>query len=283
LTGRSRIYDPRVHAVRRDIADIALADWIFAPHYAQAEPRLIAQPSTMLRTAPQPDATAGSQLLFGETFHVLDVQGGWAWGYCGHDHYVGYIAADALAAPFVPTHLIAVREAPVFSEASIKASVRMTLALGARVEGAMGGDFVETDQGFVHRRHVAPIDATLGDPVSIAERLLGAPYLWGGRGAGGVDCSGLVQIALMLAGHDCPRDSDQQGAALGRELATNEPHARGDLIFFPGHVGLMVDAESLLHANAWWMGVVVEPLEDVLARLRPQHENPLTSARRLPS
>lgn len=269
--------------MRRDIADIALADWIFAPHYAQAEPRLLARPSAMLRTAPQPDAAAGSQLLFGETFHVLDIQGGWAWGYCGHDHYVGYVAADALTAPFSPTHFIAVREAPVFSDASIKASVRMTLTLGARVEGAIEGDFLETSQGFLHRRHVAPVTSLLGDPVSIAERLLGAPYLWGGRGAGGVDCSGLVQMALMLAGYECPRDSDQQAEALGRPLATGESYGRGDLLFFPGHVGLMADAENLLHANAWWMSVVVEPLEDVLARLRPQHENPLTAAKRLPS
>lgn len=281
LTGPSQPYDPRIQAVRRDIADITLADRVFAPHYAKAQIWSVAQPSAMLRTAPQADAPAGSQLLFGETFHVLDVQGGWAWGYCGHDHYVGYIPADALAAPIAPTHYVAVREAPLFLQASIKAAVVLTLTLGAKVEGTIEGDFLETAQGFVHKRHIAPITAILGDPAANAEQLLGAPYLWGGRGAGGVDCSGLVQLALMLAGESAPRDSDQQCDALGRILAAGEAYQRGDILFFPGHVGLMANERDILHANAWWMSVVIEPLEEVLARLRPNHDTPITCARRL--
>jgi cell wall-associated NlpC family hydrolase len=272
-----------VHAVRRDVADIALADWIFAPHYALAHPQAVSLPFATIFTAPQREAAAGSQLFFGEAFHVLDIAGGWAWGFCGHDHYVGYIAANAIAAPISPTHFISVREAPLFSSASIKAPVAMTLSLGARVEGTMAGDFLETSRGFVHRRHILPVDTRLEDTVATAGMLLGAPYLWGGRGSGGADCSGLVQIALTLAGYPCPRDSDQQQAEIGRGLAPDEPYARGDLIFFPGHVGLMVDGNRLLHANAWWMSTVIEPLEDVLARLRPQHETPLLCARRLAS
>lgn len=262
---------------------MTLADWIFAPHYARAEAQTVIAESVMLRTAPRADAVAGTQLLFGEDFHVLDAAGGWAWGFCGHDHYVGYVPSDALGSVVAPTHVVSAREAPVFADASIKAAATMTLSIGARLAGAMAGDFLETSHGYVHCRHVAPLGSYHGDSVNIAETLIGAPYLWGGRGAGGIDCSGLVQLALALTGHECPRDSDQQRAALGDELAPQTEYRRGDLVFFPGHVGFMTDAETLLHANAWWMAVTREPLRDVVARLQADHAQPILSARRFPS
>jgi cell wall-associated NlpC family hydrolase len=135
-------------------------------------------------------------------------------------------------------------------------------------------------EGYVHVRHVAAIDIAL-DPVDVASSLIGMPYLWGGRGADGIDCSGLVQRAFELAGIDAPRDSDQQREALGEALPDGTPAARGDLVFFPGHVGIMLDGERLVHANAWWMRVVVEPLVDVVERLAPQHSQPVTSRRRI--
>lgn len=217
----------------------------------------------MLRCAASDNAEASSQLLHGESFAVLDVTGAWAWGYCEHDHYVGFVRATALGEPVATTHGITAREAHVFAEASIKSPVVATLSLGARIAGTTSGDFVETASGFVHTRHVAPLPA---DPVAIAEKLLGAPYLWGGRGAGGVDCSGLVQLAHELAGIACPRDSDQQRDSLGTPVAAGTELRRGDLVFLPGHVGMMYDAEQLLHANAHWMAVTIEPLADVLAR-----------------
>jgi hypothetical protein len=282
LTGPSRPFDPRIHAVRRDVADIAIAEWIFAPHYAQARPHSVTAASTMLRTAANDEAPAGSQLLFGEDFHVLDAARGWGWGFCGHDHYVGYVRMEALGLPTTPTHIISAREALMFAKPDIKAPVVLTLSLGARLEGAIDGDFLATPQGFVHRRHVRPLDATdPGDPAAIAGWLLGAPYLWGGRGAGGVDCSGLVQLALSLAGRECPRDSDQQREVLGHAIEDGAPLARGDLVFFPGHVGLMADESHLLHANAFWMTTLVEPIEDVIDRLRPAHEQPVLAIRRM--
>jgi len=267
--------------VRKDVADIALAGGIFAPHYARPEARSVSVAACALYPAPQQDAPAGSQLLFGEAFHVLDIAGGWAWGYCVHDHYVGYVPDEALGRPMKATHFVSANAAPLFSTADIKSCVKMTLSLGARLAGSIEGDFLATEQGWVHRHHVAPISTTFNDPVATAERLIGAPYLWGGRGAGGVDCSGLVQLALELADIECPRDSDQQRATLGIEVDEGEPLQRGDLIFFPGHVGFMADDSHLLHANAWWMAVVVEPLSDVVDRLRPNHDRPILAIRRL--
>jgi cell wall-associated NlpC family hydrolase len=222
-----------------------------------------------------------SQLLGGEGFALLDILGDWAWGYSVHDHYVGYIEAAALGPPIVPTHRITAREALVFAEASIKSPKLATLPFGALVGGDEQGSFLTTDAGFVHRRHVGRIDQLASDPVAVAEQLIGMPYLWGGRGADGIDCSGLVQIALAAAGMSCPRDTDQIRAQCGRDIPEDAPLRRGDVISFPGHVGLMVDAERLIHANAHWMAVTIEPLADVVARLAPNHDRPILARRRL--
>lgn len=237
----------------------------------------------MMRSAARPDAEAVSQILAGEAFAVLDIAGGWAWGYAVHDHYVGYVEATALGDHESSSHRIGVREAPVFAAPSIKSAVLRILPFGAGVTGEPGDGFLAVEDGFIHDRHVRPIDEIAGDAVSIAELFLGTPYLWGGRGAGGIDCSGLVQIALAATGVAVPRDTDQQRAHVGRELADGDTLRRGDLVFFPGHVGLMVDDSRLLHANAYWMSTVIEPLADVVARLVPICDRPILSRRRLPS
>lgn len=274
--------DPRIHAVRKDIADVDLAGRLFAPHYARPVAAACIAPSTMVRAAPDPRAEAVSQLLLGEGFAVLDIAGGWAWGYCRHDHYVGYIAEEALGEAIEPSHVVSAALALVFAAPDIKAPVAAHWPIGARFAGVETGGFVACDGGYVHRRHVERIGILEADPVAVVERLAGAPYLWGGRGGNGVDCSGLVQIALGRAGLAAPRDTDQQQQAeLGAGIAANAPLRRGDLIFFPNHVGFMVDGEHLIHANAYTMTVAIEPLADLIARLAPDHDEPIRDRRRL--
>lgn len=280
LDGPTRAIDRRINAFRPDIADVALAGTLFAPHYAAPMPRA-ATATTYMRSAPSALAEVVSQLLPGEGFAALEITAGWAWGYSLHDHYVGYVEVAHLGTPIVPTHRISVREALVFSEASIKAPVVASLPLASRLSGTIEGSFLATDSGYVHMRHVAPIDELAPDPVAVAELCLGMPYLWGGRGGGGIDCSGLVQIALAAAGHGAPRDTDMQRDTIGSALSEGAPLRRGDVISFPGHVGLMIDDSRLIHANAHWMGVVIEPLADVVARLKPNHDRPILSRRRL--
>lgn len=268
--------------MRRDIADVALAGRLFAPHYAHAYQRGCIVPSAMIRNAPDRGAEAVSQLLHGEGFDVLDVAKGWAWGYCLHDHYVGYVPADALGEPIEPTHFVSVPLALIFAAPDIKSPVIARWAMGARLAGVEANGFVASGRGYIHRRHVTPMGTIEADPVAVAERFVGAPYLWGGRGDDGVDCSGLIQIALARAGVDVPRDADlQQAAELGTELGANEPFQRGDLLFFPNHVGFMTDNERLIHANAHTMTVAVEPLADLVARLAPNHDRPIRARRRL--
>jgi cell wall-associated NlpC family hydrolase len=253
--------------VRRDLADIMLADRIFAPHYARALDHGCVAASVPIRTAPSDDAAAVSELLRGETFAAVDCAGDWAWGYGRHDHYVGYVPIAALGPVVVPSHVVAMPAALVFTAPNIKAPVSERLPMGARLAiDGIDGDFLRAGAGFVHKRHLVALTEVAPDFVGVAERLIGTPYRWGGRSGDGIDCSGLVQLALAFAGIASPRDSDQQRDALGIALAEDAPAVRGDLVFLPGHVGLMADAATLIHANAHWMAVVREPLADVLAR-----------------
>lgn len=254
---------------------------VFAPHYAKAQVQAVTGAWATVHSGPDALSEASSQLLHGEGFAVLDLAGNWAWGYSTHDHYVGYVAADLLGEQRPATHIVSAREALVFAEPSIKSAVVAVLSLGARLVGTDSDKFVETSLGYVHQRHVSSIASKLPDYVATAEGLLGSPYRWGGRGAGGIDCSGLVQLVLGLAGLDCPRDTDQQITALGTEIGDGDALTRGDIIFFPGHVGLMIDEHNLIHANAYWMAVTIEPLTDVVARLAPEHEKPITGRRRI--
>lgn len=281
LDGPTRILDRRTHAYRKDIADVALAGTLFAPHYAAPMLRQCRIASTMIRNAANHGAEAVSQLLCGEQFAVLDLAADWAWGYSVHDHYVGYVETDGLGAPTAPSHAIAVREALVFSEPSIKSAVRGILPFGARVAAREDRLFFAIDGGFLHQRHVRPVSARAVDPVATAELFLGAPYLWGGRGAGGIDCSGLVQVAMAASGIPVPRDTDQQRTYPCSDVPADEALRRCDIAHFPGHVGLMVDETRLIHANAHWMAVVIEPLADVVARLALNHDRPILARRRL--
>ncbi len=267
--------------MRRDIADIALADRVFAPHYALPLAHACLAATVPMRAAPVDRATPVSQLLRGEGFAVIDSSGGWAWGYSLHDRYVGYVPVDTLGPVTEPTHIVATPAALVFATPDIKSTVIEWLPMGARLTvTGEDGTFLAVENGFVHRRHVAALAEPAPDFVEVAARLTGVPYRWGGRSGDGIDCSGLVQLALGFAGIAAPRDTDMQAAALGEPIAEGAPYRRGDLVFLPGHVGIMADDTHLLHANAYWMRVVTEPLADVLAR-QPEGKG-ISALRRLP-
>ncbi len=276
--------DPRIHAWREDMADIALKDRVDAKRFVQPQPhRLIHDQCEMMRAAPTRSAIAVSELLPGERFDILDEKEGWAWGYSAHDHYVGYVRSENLRsdAP-VRTHRITAPTALCFSRPDIKSDIAHILPMRAEVAAEAFDDFfLRLRNGtFVHHRHIGLAENHASDPVLVAEDFLGTPYRWGGRRRAGIDCSGLIQIALSACGIVAPRDSDMQRQELGEEV-TDGQLRRADLVFFPGHVGMMVDDTRMIHANAHWMTTMIEPLADVIARLKPEHPEPLLAVRRL--
>ena len=264
--------DRRVNAWREDLADIALAGQVAVPHYARPVPHRVLRQVPML-SADSSSSAAVSELLPGEQFAVLDSGHGHAWGFSVADHYVGHVPLDALAPADVgPQGMIGPGDALLFRAPSVKAEVAATLPLGART-GWQDHDerFVMLTDGahrgcFLHRRHLLPGggDTSL-DWVEVALSFVGAPYRWGGRSRAGIDCSGLIQLSRQVAGHVCRRDSDMQFADLDEDVPPDAAR-RGDIAWWPGHIGILLDGGMLLHANAHWMACRIEPLADVVAR-----------------
>jgi hypothetical protein len=258
LDGPSVVLDPRLNAWRSDIADIALADRLFAPHYAEALTRACGIIPAMVRSGPSDEADAVSQLLPGEEFAVLDITGGWAWGYCRLDHRVGYVEAIGLAAPLETTHIVIEAQAPVQSDGDPVSPALSFLPMGARLHGQVKGAVLEFEGGCVPLSYLRPIDEPEEDPVIVAQRLMGTLYLRGGRTVHGVDCSGLVQLSLQLCGIDCPRDTLDQ-RRLGEPVPDRAPLRRGDLLFCEEHVGMMVDDRMAIQVSHESQKVTVEP------------------------
>ena len=276
-------FDTRTTPVRSDLAAARLRGIVTAPHYVEGVALQVIEPSAPLRRAPASDAPLDTEALFGEKVTVYDEAEGWAWGQLERDGYVGYLPRVALGAPTAPTHRVAALRAHAYPGPNIKLAPRMALALGARLAiVSQEGDFVATGEGlYLWARHVAPLEAYESDFVAVAERFLETPYLWGGRTSEGIDCSGLVQTALAAAGVGAPRDSDMMEAGLGEPLPSGAALARGDLVFWKGHVGIMRDGLALLHASGWHMMVVSEPLAEARARIAASGGGEITGARRL--
>ncbi|MBJ7501252.1 MAG: C40 family peptidase [Sphingopyxis sp.] len=278
LTGTSQDFDPRIVAIRADLADIAVAGTHFAPHYAAPMMQSGVLPAAALRASPSLEAEQTSELLFGEGFALLDLTGGWAWGYCLADHYVGYLAADAIAAPIAPTHRVRMTEAMIHSAPDAAAGGPGVLPRGALVMGEPEGEWLATAHGYLPLASLVEAGTHESDPAGLAEEMIGTPYVWGGRTAKGIDCSGLVQLVWSAAGVELPRDSDLQLASLGADRDVDPTAlARGDLVLFPGHVGIMADDRNIIHASRRWMAVKVEPLADVVARSAAKDNDPPAS------
>ena len=285
LTGHSLVGDKRTTPIRGDLADIKLAGKLFAPHYAVPLQRSIVTATAAIREFPDAKSMGASELVYGEGFAVLDVAGDWAWGYGVHDDYLGYVRMESLGDPVEPTHVVTATGTLLFDKPNIRSAVMMRLPMGARL--VSGGDsecgqFLLCGDAFVPKTHVEEIGKVAESAVDLSERLVGTPYLWGGRSGDGIDCSGMVQMTHGLAGTALPRDADMQEAAdLGTAVPEGAPLQRGDLIYFPGHVGIMIDGENIVHANSRWMQVSIEPLTEVASRFEGEESGPITARRRL--
>ncbi|PTM97275.1 C40 family peptidase [Mycoplana dimorpha] len=273
--------DRRLNAYRADLAEEALRGTVDAPRYTMGTPARVTLPVIGLR--PRPDAAAGidTELLYGETVRVLDRAGGWAWVKADFDGYVGYLPETALSerAP-APTHVIATPRTFAYTGADLRTPAAFALSLGSRLtvfgeSETRGTRYLTLESGqSVVAGHCAPVDHPIGDDyVAIAERFLETPYLWGGRSGFGIDCSGLVQLAMMMVGRRAPRDSDMQAAGLGTPIGRDEL-VRGDLVFWKGHVAIMQDEKTILHANGHTMSVAHEGLEEAITRIGWLYQQP---------
>jgi cell wall-associated NlpC family hydrolase len=275
------VTDRRITPANDRVAAEHLRGQVEAPRYDEGMPARIALPYADLWR--RPGGGRDRQLLLGDAVTIYDRHEGYAFVQSQKDGYVGYLSEAVLGSlDPAPTHWVAVPGSQAYAEPDFKVPQTLDLVFGASVAvvSHQAGWFETAEGLFIPKPHLWPLDKRFTDPVTAAQLFFGAPYVWGGNTPRGIDCSGLVQAALLAAGHDCPADSDQQ-ETLGQPLEADAPLQRGDLLFWKGHVAMAVDRETLIHANAFRMAVAYEPAENAIRRIEAQGDGPVIARRRI--
>ncbi|MBL4768851.1 MAG: C40 family peptidase [Rhodobacteraceae bacterium] len=229
-----------------------------------------------------PEGARDRQVVFGEAVTQFLDKEGWSLIQANKDSYVGYVPSDSLTLQSAPTHWVSALATHVYQAANLKSADLNTLTFGSQVTvTTIGASFAQCAGGYIPQVHLSEIETFAKDPVTVAERFIGTPYLWGGNSRLGIDCSGLIQAALLACGIPCPGDSDQQETALGAVLASGTLPQRGDLLFWKGHVAMVVDPKTIIHASGHPMAVVSEPLEPAIKRIKTQEQLSVSAHKRL--
>ncbi|MBZ9809286.1 MULTISPECIES: NlpC/P60 family protein [unclassified Mesorhizobium] len=269
--------DARLHAFRPDLADARLKGEVAADRFVAGRPARISIPVANIRKAPRPDAGVNTQALFGDDVLVFEDREGWAWIQAERDGYVGYVADTMLGGrDHALTHIVSVPRTFLYPGPDLRLPITGQLSMGSTVTvtgsaETRGTHYAVLPSGeAIIAGHLRPLSNVAADYVSVAETFLGTPYLWGGVSGFGIDCSGLVQLAMRMAGADVLRDSDMQAQSIGEPLDPGLDYSglrRGDLVFWKGHVAIMTNAETMIHANGHTMLVSREGLKEAVARI----------------
>jgi cell wall-associated NlpC family hydrolase len=273
--------DNRLHAYRPDLADVKLRGRIDAKRFVEGVTMEVVVPVATMPREASATAMQTTQALFGERLMAFEIRDDWVWCQLERDGYVGYIAKASVSNDLTnPTHRVSVPTTFLYPLPDIKSQAPHNLPMNAKLQVVASDEkFSRLSNGqYVFTKHVRPLNEFAADFVSVAEKFLDVPYYWGGKTAQGLDCSGLVQTSLEACGISSPRDTDMQETQLGQNLLINDPDSlrRGDLVFWKGHVGIMADQKTLLHANGYHMMTVKEPLAEAVTRIA----DPVTSIKR---
>lgn len=273
--------DRRITPANGRVAHVSMQGLVAAGQFVRGSWRRITAPVADLLA--RPNGPRDRQLLLGARVLVLEETEGHAFVQAERDGYVGYIAVSALGPDAAATHWVSAPATHLYPAPSIKERELAPLSLGARLTiVAEHGRFSQTDAGaFVISRHLRKLGDWAGDPVAVAESLLGTPYLWGGDSRWGIDCSGLVQLSVQAGGLPCPADSDLQQAGLGQRLAPTDTPRRGDLVFWKGHVAFVSGPDRIVHANGHTMSVCEEGLQAAIDRIAAAGDGQVTALKRI--
>lgn len=274
--------DRRLHAYRSDLADARLKGRVEAQHYVEGRPAMVAAPVANVHSAPSVTAGMDTQLLHGDAVLVFESKDGWSWIQAERDGYVGYVVDTMLGSPGpAPTHVVSAPRSFVYPEPELKTPPIAAYSMGARItvvgeaEKRSTRYFLLSSGGAMIAKHLRPINEHASDFVSVAEQFVHTPYLWGGASGFGIDCSGLVQLSLFMAGQRVSRDTDMQAKEIGRAIDPRATLRRGDLVFWRGHVAIMTDGENIIHASGHGMIVEREPLAAAIQRIEPLYGAPV--------
>lgn len=266
--------DHRSHFANEYVAHRSVTSGIGTARQCDGLRRRVSVPVANIYRAPELGCLE-RQSLMGRSVTVLEERQGFAFMRDDQTGYVGYMDAADLADWVAPTHRVVAPRSFLFDGPDFKRPAPIHLSHGSLLRIAEeAGRFAKTDCGrWAIRSHIAPITPER-DPVAVAERFFGTPYLWGGDSGFGIDCSGLVQASFSACGLACPGDSDQQETDLG-ETVQDGSVERGDLFFWKGHVAIAVDSDRLIHANAFHMAVAYEPVTEAVERIVAQGDGPV--------
>ena len=272
--------DPRLTPANQNVACSSLRGQIEHTNFVEGQNYQVNVPFVDLLGAP--DGERHRQLIYGSKVKYFGETDGWAFIQNAYDNYVGYVPRETINLDTNKTHIVSAPLSHVFSEPNIKAKNIATLPLAAKVSGkTVENGFLEIELGWIPVRHIKLKTEFATNPVEVSKLFLNSPYLWGGNTCLGIDCSGLIQISMLLCGLNCPGDSDQQLNSIGQSIDIGSPQKTGDILFWKGHVAWVLNEAHILHANAYHMITVIEKTSDVIERIKSQEGNNIVAHKRL--